>query len=277
MKIRHLKLIIFLFFVVGLTGLKAQKCGNMMLTRGAFPETVNMQNIVRQEFGREAAVADWEDLKAIPNIQAWIACIGLAREESFFVTRNGNSIYQGRRQYIVQYFPNGKVPPGFLIHDQIDHRLFLGSWYGVKWSILAIRNEGHRGDGHRNEGHRNEAPDWQSIKLTNKMFSEKQNLEEAVRHEFAGRCEIADWNDLKTIPNVVMWASKLRLRPNQTFFVTRDGKSNFSQGRQYFVYFSPTGKTPAGFLVHDQIDRKLFLGSWYGTDRQIVVIDSRHR
>jgi hypothetical protein len=272
MKHKTLKLSAFLLFVLGITGLQAQNCGNMMLTKGAFPETVNMQNVVRQEFGHEATVADWEDLKAIPNIQAWIACMRLAREESFFVTRNGNPFFQGKRQYIVQYFPTGKVPAGFLIHDQIDHRLFLGSWYGVKWSILAIKNGGHR-----DEGHRDLASDWESIKLTHRTFNERQNLEEAVREEFGGKCEIADWNDLKTIPNIVVWASRLNLRPNQTFFITRDGKFNFSLGKQYFVYYSPNGKIPSGFLVQDQIDRKLFLGATHGIDRQIVVRDFRHR
>ena len=252
-------------------------CLNMELTSGTYSETFNMRDVVRQEFGGNASPVDWNDLKAIPNIDSWIACIGLQNEQSFLVTRNGSPIYSGRRHYIAQYFASGRAPANFLIHDQIANRLFLGSWYDVKLNILAIKNEAPNNDAYRNDPPRHEAQIWESTKLTINSYSEKQNLANAVDQEFRGKAEIADWNDLRVIDNVDAWALRVRLRPNDTFFVTRDGKFTFGSNRQFFVLYSPSGRLPAGFMVHDKIANKLFLGSWYGENRPILVKDFHNR
>ena len=242
-------------------------CLNMALTSGTYPETIDMNGAIRQEFGGNASVVDWNDLKAIPNIDAWISCVGLQNEQSFLVTRNGSPIFSGIRHYIAQYFASGQAPANFLIHDQIGRRLFLGSWYGVKLNILAVRNEAPRHD----------AQEWGNFKLTFNVYSEKQNLEEAIRHEFRDNFQIADWNDLKVIRDIDAWALRVKLRPNDTFFVTLDSKFTFGSNRQFFVLYAPTGQIPSGFLVHDQIGNKLFLGSWYGENRPILVKDARFR
>jgi hypothetical protein len=290
MKLKQFQVSILLLFVLGLTGLKAQDCRNMMLTSRMYSETVDIQNVIRHEFGDNYTIADWEDLKAIPNINAWISCMGLQKEQSFMVTRNGKFIYQGKRQYNVQYFPSGKVPANFLIHDKIGNKLFLGSWYGVKWNILAIRTERHGNRALRNEetrkdyrneeirkdNRRNDEVGFGFLKITANSFGEKQNLKEAVRHEFDGKCEIADWSDLKALPNIDEWISRVNLQRGQTFFVTRNGELTLGRTRQYFVLYSPSGRLPGGFAAHDQIRNKLFLGSWFGERRQILVKDFRH-
>lgn len=149
-------------------------------------------------------------------------------------------------------------------------------------SFIRRRNHentnGYHANDTRNVSQGSEAPvnrimDCGSIKMTVNKYSEKQNLSDIVQKEFTGRSGIADWNDLKGIQNIDQWISCMNLQPNQTFFLTRDGKSIFSNNRQYFVLYVPNGQLPAGFLAHDRIGKKLILGSWYGENRQILVND----
>lgn len=270
-------------------------CRGLMLTAGTYFETENLQNIVRREFGNSSSIADWTDLQAIPNINAWILCMGLQNEQSFMVTRNGKLTYSSNRQYNVEYFPTGRVPAGYLIHDQIGNKLFLGSWYGIKRNILVLRgndigqNNMRNEDIRRNDNTRrnddvrrennpygNNVQSQMNLKTTFNLYSETQNLDDAVRREFAGKCVIADWTDLKAIQNIDAWINSARLQRDQTFFVTKNGKLNFTGNRQFFVLYSPSGIIPSGFLAHDQIGNKLFLGSWYGVNRQILVKEIRN-
>jgi hypothetical protein len=279
---KTVKLSFFILFLLSLTRLQAQDCRNMMLTSRTYSETVNMKNVIRQEFGGNATIADWNDLKEIPNIDGWISCMHLNREQSFMVTRNGNLIYQGKRQYNVQYFPNGKVPAGFMIHDKIDNKLFLGSWYGLNANILVIkketgRNEAVRNDDRREDVRKDDVSEFGGLKLTNNIYSEKENLDQVARDEFHGKSSIADWNDLKAIPNIDRWIARMDLHRDQTFFVTKNGKSIFILKRQYFVLYSPSGRLPSGFITIDRIDNKLFLGSQIGERRPILVKDFRNR
>ena len=98
-------------------------------------------------------------------------------------------------------------------------------------------------------------------------------MKDAIRKEFRGECEIADWNDVKRIPNINAWISSMRLKQGQTFMVTKSGKFTYGDKRQYFVLYSPYGELPMGFQIHDKIANKLFLGSWYGEPRQVLVKD----
>jgi hypothetical protein len=198
------------------------------------------------------------------------------------VTRNGNPIFSGKRQYNVQYFPNGRVPAGFLIHDKIDNKLFLGSWYGLNANILAVKTENRRDEGVRNDirrddVRRDDVSEFGGLKLTMNSYSERDNLDQIVRDEFHGRSSIADWNDLKAIPNIDRWISRMDLHRGQTFFVTRNGKNIFILKRQYFVLYSPSGRIPSDFIVIDKINNQLFLGSQIGERRPILVRDFRNR
>lgn len=271
-------------------------CRGLVLTSGIYLESDDLQNVIRREFGSNSSMADWTDLKAIPNIDAWISCMRLQNEQTFMVTRNGKFTFSGKRQYNVEYFPTGRVPSNYLIHDQIGNKLFLGSWYGVKRNILVLKknvvspgsaysnenvrrnDETQRSDDNRRDNNvRRDNPQNQvNLKMTFNTYSETQNLDEAVRREFAGKSVIADWTDLKAIPNIDAWIQSVRLQRDQTFFVTKNGKLIWVGKRQFFVLYSPTGKTPSGFLVLDQIGNKLFLGSLSGVNRQIFVRDIRN-
>ena len=159
--------------------------------------------------------------------------------------------------------------------------------------------DGYRGDDHRNDGDRNDnqgrygndqdkrdggykngeyRDDVRNLKLTFKRFSEEGDryLKEAIRREYRGDCEVADWNDLKAIMNIDGWISGMKLRRGQTFMVTKSGRYTYGDKRQYFVLYSPYGELPTGFLIHDKIANKLYLGSWYGEPRQVLVKDRRN-
>lgn len=143
------------------------------------------------------------------------------------------------------------------------------------------RNEEHRNETpvyetRRNESTENESRGCENIKITYKTYSETINMEEAIHQEFTGKCAIADWADLKAIRNIDGWISCVKLNRDQTFMLTRNGKFTSMGNRQYFVLYSPMGQLPTGFLVHDKINNKLFLGSWYGVRRQILVKDYRN-
>jgi len=169
-------------------------------------------------------------------------------------------------------------------------------------------NDGYRGDDHRNDGYRDDQKkddyrndnqgrygndqdkrdggykngeyrdDFKNLKLTFKRFSEEGSryLKDAIHREYRGDCEVADWNDLKAIMNIDGWIASMKLRRGQTFMVTKSGKFTYGDKRQYFVLYSPYGELPTGFLIHDKIANKLYLGSWYGEPRQVLVKDRRN-
>jgi len=262
------------------------------LTFRTYSEREDLFRAVERELGREWTIADWEDLKAIPNIDAWIAAMRLRDEQSFYVTRNGKLFYSGNRQYNVQYFASGRIPSNYLVHDKIGNKLVLGSWFDLNHPILAIKKGPGPGPAPApapppppapapkpgpapapapHPGPGDMRPRGFETKLTILKYSETQNLEAMAQKELNRKCQIADWNDLKAIPNIEAWIASQKLKGGQTFFVTRNGQYFYSGNRQYFVHYSPDGKLPSGFLAHDQIGKRLFLGSWYGEKRQILV------
>ena len=113
-----------------------QACNNLLLTSSTYSETVNLNTSVSRDLGAGHSIADWNDLKSIRNIDAWISCMGLQNGESFMITVNGNPRFRnGNRQYFVRYAPGG-VPSNFQVHEQIGGKLFLGSWYDLNLKIL---------------------------------------------------------------------------------------------------------------------------------------------
>ncbi len=114
----------------------AFNCNNLNLTTDTYSERNNLASSVQRDLGRDYSVADWNDLKAIRNIDAWISCMGLQPGESFMVTLNGNPrLNNGTRQFFVRYAPGG-VSSSFAVHERIDNKLFLGSWHGLNLKIL---------------------------------------------------------------------------------------------------------------------------------------------
>ena len=119
--------------------------------------------------------------------------------------------------------------------------------------------------------------EFNDLKLTTHIFREEgsRHLKNAIQKAFYGEFQVADWNDLKALKNINKWISYRRLQDGQTFMVTRNGKYTYGDDRQYFVLYSSGGRPPAGFLVHDRISNKLFLGSWFGEPRQVLIKERR--
>ncbi len=112
-------------------------CNNLRQTNSKYPETDDLSQKVTEEFGNNYIVADWLDLLELSDIESWISCMNLTDGDRFMLTRNGEYIYGTNRQYFVAYLPDGTVPGGWLVHDQLADKLFLGSWYGLNSRILA--------------------------------------------------------------------------------------------------------------------------------------------
>jgi len=111
-------------------------CNNLLLSTGTHSEKINLNTLVERDLGPGHSIADWNDLKSIRDIDAWIRCLGLQNGQSFMVTRNGMfRLNNGSRQFFVRYAPNG-VPSNFAVHDKIGDKLFLGSWYDLNQKIL---------------------------------------------------------------------------------------------------------------------------------------------
>lgn len=119
--------------------------------------------------------------------------------------------------------------------------------------------------------------DFNDLKLTTHIFREEGSrlLKNAINKAYYGKYKVADWNDLKAVKNIDKWISYRKLKDGQTFMVTKNGKYTYGDDRQYFVLFSASGRIPAGFLVHDRIFNRLFLGSWFGEPRQVLIKEVR--
>ena len=248
----------------------AQGPTRIELTQKTYSEKIDLNKAVKKELGDNYSLADWNDLKAIKNIGEWIQSVHLKDGWTFMLTNAGKTSFSNRRQYFVLYTTKGAPPTGFLAHDKIGNKLFLGSWFDLNAHILALKkgNDDHGtpppvigkpGDG------------CGILMLTRNAYSEKENLGRAITKELGYTYSIADWNDLKSIRDINQWVSCMGLKKGQTFMVAKNGELKFNKSnRQYFVLFSPSG-VPAGFLVHEKIGTSLFLGSWYGENRNILA------
>ena len=111
-------------------------CKKLKLTSSKYDSSKDLVDIVKDKLGNNYTIADWNDLKAISDIDSWISCMGLEPNQTFIVTKNGNFKWSGDRQYFVKYAPDGNPGDNWAPHGQIADKLFLGSWY-VTNHILA--------------------------------------------------------------------------------------------------------------------------------------------
>jgi hypothetical protein len=282
---RILALFCALSFITFAAQVYAQEHPVLDLTRGSFSEEDNFSRMIRKDMGNDFIVADWNDLKELGNINRWMRDMRLKDGQKFMLTRDGQ--YESGRgfHYFVQFFENGRPPVDFRVFDKIGGKLFLGSWHGLNVPILVKRDMGGNHDkDHFEKGNPDKEPrkdfdnkgdfgrnDAERIKITLKTVSEKNDLNRIVRKEFGGDYTVADWNDLKSIRNIDEWIRAMKLKNNWKIILTKDGKPTSGGNRYYFAQFCQNGKPPAGFLVHDKIGGKLFLGSWYGLDAHILV------
>ena len=113
-----------------------------------------------------------------------------------------------------------------------------------------------------------------TIGVNNFIVSDEQinygsDYDLACKNLYGAAWRIAEWQDLVnyhssggSLSNLVSHTS---LDTKISAWVTRDGSSNYSSSRDYFVSYHNRSK-PSHYLAHDEIDQNfLSLGSWYSS------------
>ncbi len=121
----------------------AEEAIHFALTKGYYRETDNLEEAVKNEFGPDAYVADWNDIKAYignnpERLRKFCDEIGLEEDGVALVVRNGIEFWNGPRHYFIQRSFDGLPHPDFLAHDDILNALFLGSWHHIRMRVLAV-------------------------------------------------------------------------------------------------------------------------------------------
>ncbi|HIP47408.1 MAG TPA: BspA family leucine-rich repeat surface protein, partial [Lutibacter sp.] len=108
---------------------------NLILTSNTYTETSDYLTNIQQELGTNYVVADWNDLIAIIDVDAFVSCMNIQENDTFLITKDGTKVQSGTRNYFVRYSTDG-VPNYFLIFDQFSD-FYLGSWRNLNAKILA--------------------------------------------------------------------------------------------------------------------------------------------
>ncbi|WP_367363439.1 hypothetical protein [Mesotoga sp.] len=115
------------------------------LTTNLYWETEDLEQAVKNEFGPNATIGDWAELKSeySGRIMEFIDALGITigQGNSILIQNDGDRFYfYGSRHYFITRF-DGDVPYWYLVHDQIDdYTLVLGSWYDVQYKVLVKLN-----------------------------------------------------------------------------------------------------------------------------------------
>ncbi len=109
----------------------------------------DLETAVEAEFGPDAIIAEWNDLKATlqsiseEEAKEWLSSVGISEggTTSAFVTRGGERFHSGSRHYFIRRF-DGNVSSGWAVHDSIhNNTLCLGSWATSGRKILVYIGE----------------------------------------------------------------------------------------------------------------------------------------
>jgi len=116
-------------------------------TTQKYPETDDLEKRVREKFGSEYRLADWNDLKKYDGgIPKLIQSLGGESnlKGGLLLTWNGKHFYGSSRHYFLALHHH-KKPGYFLAHDHLyNYYLSLGSWYGLRMRLLAIKRKPHQ-------------------------------------------------------------------------------------------------------------------------------------
>ena len=115
------------------------------LTQNYYSEKMNLDQIVKEEFGETALVADWNQLKEFSKnnkITSFMDYIGLSKYDEYILIKADGKYKIPKKKKRHYFFArhNGKLPQyGFLSHDNIDNfQATLGSWFGLRSRVLAF-------------------------------------------------------------------------------------------------------------------------------------------
>ena len=103
---------------------------NYLITTNTYAPHADWSLAVQQEFGPDAEVVDWNTLKSDfgGSVFDSLGILPYPEGDAPAVTWDGSQIWSGDRSYGVNRL-EGVVPPGYLVHDQIqNYWACLGSW-----------------------------------------------------------------------------------------------------------------------------------------------------
>ena len=96
------------------------------ITSGKYNEREDLDQIIRNEYGDNYRLADWNDILTFSkNIEEWADSLGLVEgeENSLLISNYGYRIWLSRQYYISRF--NHKKPKSVLAHDSMDDDLDL--------------------------------------------------------------------------------------------------------------------------------------------------------
>lgn len=109
-------------------------------SRSTCLDTDNFSTVLAAEFGPEARLADWEELKRLhgDDTRAWGDGVGFKfGSAGVWLQRGGRRRFDEQRHFQMGRF-DGVKPDYFLAHDELGGATFLlGSWYGNQARLLA--------------------------------------------------------------------------------------------------------------------------------------------
>jgi len=100
----------------------------------------DIHGTIQDEFGSDAALADWTDLVASFSGQAaaFADAVGLPSGGSVWCRLDGEEFYDTARRYFVRR-ADGLVPDGFLIHGSLDSdTLLLGAYFNGRPILVRL-------------------------------------------------------------------------------------------------------------------------------------------
>lgn len=109
-------------------------------TRGTYNETDNLTAAIRSEFGAEARLLDWSDIRRLhrDDVRGWADDIDLGITDSGFLQRDGQRFTADKQHYFVNRF-DGVKPDYYTAHDEMGGMtLALGSWFNTRLPILVL-------------------------------------------------------------------------------------------------------------------------------------------
>lgn len=118
---------------------KAEAPPRFIPTRGHYPEQEDLPAVVKREFGPDATLADWEDIRRWHADDVLAFCDELeltVGENGCLVQRGGERIWQSPRHYFIGRW-SGTKPAYYLAHEELGgFTLALASWYGFQMRAL---------------------------------------------------------------------------------------------------------------------------------------------
>lgn len=252
-------LILFLFIIPFFrSALLGQDCGGLSITNEIFSASKDLSETVSRKTGRSVTIADWRQLESMNNIDEWISCMNLKQDQTFMINFNGQLSIGGKYFYYVHYSPRGKPYSSFAVHSQINNKLFLGAWYGLKMSVLI------------NAEKQKAIP--VKFRLTRNQYSERDDIISKLQEEFGKKAQLADWEQIITEVgrDTKGFCEEIGLQNKAAAMVKLKGNRFWGKSsRQYFITRFDNGPD-AGYLVHEK-KGVLYLGSWYNIKMPCIV------